>query len=253
MDLSLPDPCADFGLPRTELTACALRFVADAEPGFLYRHSVRSYLFARAVADAQELRPGVDYDDELVFLGCVLHDLGLSEQGNGDQRFEVDGADLAARFLREHGVDEARVAVVWDAVALHTSDGIAHRKGPEVALTQAGAAVDVLGRGGERLPPGFADRVHAAFPRGDLAYAITEAIIAQARENPAKAGPLSFPGQVLRRRLPEGALPDWHDLIARSIWGDRPLGRATGAAAGDATPLADRSARSCRPGRSSAL
>ncbi|MFE3373447.1 HD domain-containing protein [Streptomyces sp. NPDC059173] len=229
MDLSLPDPCADFDLPRTELTSRALRFVADAEPGFLYRHSVRSYLFARALAEARGLRPGADYDDEVVFLGCVLHDLGLCEQGNGGQRFEVDGADLAARFLRENGADEARVAVVWDAVALHTSDGIAHRKGPEVALTQAGAAVDVLGRGGEQLPPGLADRVHAAFPRDDLAYAITDAIVTQALENPAKAGPLSFPGQVLRRHLPEGTLPDWHDLIAHSAWGDRPVGNAAGA------------------------
>ena len=137
---------AEFGLPETEVAERAYRFAERHEPGFVFAHSVRSYLYARALAGRRR------YDDELVFLGCILHDLGISERGNGDQRFEVDGADLAAEFLREQGVDEDRVQVVWDAVALHTSDGIAGRKGPEVALSQIGIAADILGRGREALP-----------------------------------------------------------------------------------------------------
>ncbi|MFF2196589.1 HD domain-containing protein [Streptomyces sp. NPDC058157] len=211
-----------FDLPRTELTARALHYAEEVEPAVVFRHSVRSYLFARALADHDGMTAGADFDDELVFLGCVLHDLGLSEQGNGHQRFEVDGADLAARFLRELGADEEAVAVVWDAVALHTSEGIAPRKGPEVALVHAGISVDVLGRGRELLPEGFAERVHAAFPRADLAYALTDVIVRQALDNPAKAGPFGFPGQLLRRHLPAGTLPDWYDLIGAAGWGDRP-------------------------------
>ncbi|MGK5627281.1 HD domain-containing protein [Streptomyces sp. URMC 123] len=212
-----------FDLPRTSLTTEALRFAEEAEPAVVFRHSVRSYLFARALADRRGAQAGVDYDDELVFLGCVLHDLGLSELGNGDQRFEVDGADLAARFLRDHGAAEQAVTVVWDAIALHTSDGIASRKGPEVALVQEGIAADALGRDKELLPEGFADRVHAAFPRENLAFAMTDLIVQQALANPAKAGPLSFPGQLLRHHLPEGTLPDWYDLITNAGWGDRPV------------------------------
>ncbi|WP_284573941.1 HD domain-containing protein [Streptomyces sp. 2P-4] len=222
MAVALPAVYDAFDLPRTELAAQALRHAEEVEPEVIFRHSVRSYLFARALADHDGMKAGADFDDELVFLSCVLHDLGLSEEGNGHQRFEVDGADLAARFLREHGTDEDAVTVVWDAIALHTSEGIASRKGPEVALAHAGITVDVLGRGKESLPEGFADRVHAAFPRTDLAYEITGLITRQALANPAKAGPLSFPGQLLRRHLPPGALPDWYDLIAEAGWGDRP-------------------------------
>ncbi|MGW1073323.1 HD domain-containing protein [Streptomyces sp. NPDC002537] len=222
MTLSLPAVYDGFDLPRTELAVNALRFAEEAGPAVVFRHSVRSYLFARALADHQGLKAGADFDGELVFLGCVLHDLGLSERGNGDQRFEVDGADLAARFLRDHGADEEAVTVVWDAIALHTSDGIASRKGPEVALTQAGISADIMGRDKERLPDGLADRVHAAFPRDDLAYALTDLIVRQALANPAKASPLGFPGQALRRHLSHGALPDWYDLIAEAGWGDRP-------------------------------
>ncbi|MEV4441631.1 HD domain-containing protein [Streptomyces sp. NPDC049577] len=223
MDAALPPVHEEFGLPRTELAVLALRYAEETEPAFVFRHSLRSYLFARALADLDGAKPGVDFDDELVFVSCVLHDLGLSEEGNGDQRFEVDGADLAARFLREHGADERSVEVVWDAIALHTSEGIASRKNPEVALAHAGITVDVLGFGRERLPEGFADRVHAALPREDLAYAMTDLVVRQALANPAKAGPLGFPGQLLRHHLPQGALPDWYDLIAQAGWGDRPV------------------------------
>ncbi|MFI9307357.1 HD domain-containing protein [Streptomyces triculaminicus] len=222
MDVALPAVYDTFDLPRTDLAARALRYAEETEPAVIFRHSVRSYLFARALAGHRGLEAGTDFDDELVFVSCVLHDLGLSEQGNGDQRFEVDGADLAARFLREHGTDEDSVTVVWDAIALHTSEGIASRKGPEIALAHAGISVDVLGYGKELLPDGFADRVHAAFPREDLAYTMTDMIVHQALANPAKAGPLGFPGQLLRRHLPPGTMPDWYDLIARSGWGDQP-------------------------------
>ncbi|WP_149183631.1 nuclear transport factor 2 family protein [Streptomyces sp. TRM49041] len=222
MNASLSAAFAACTWPGTELATRALRFAEEREPDFIFRHGVRSYLFAKALADQRGLKPGTDYDDELVFLGCVLHDLGLAEEGNGDQRFEVDGADLAARFLRDHGVAEADIAVVWDIVALHTSDGIASRKGPDVALAQAGIAADVFGRDKEQLPAGFAERVHATFPRADLAHAMTDLIVEQALANPLKAGPLSFPGQLLRRHLPSGSLPDWYDIIGENGWGDRP-------------------------------
>ncbi|WP_395296451.1 HD domain-containing protein [Kitasatospora hibisci] len=222
MSIQPPDWYSEFDLPRSELAVAALRLAEEAEEPYLFRHSVRGYLFARELGRHRGLRAGADYHDEQLFLGCVLHDLGLTEQGNGGQRFEVDGADLAAAFLRERGADETTVAVVWDAVALHTSDGIAARKAPEVALAQAGIALDVMGRGREALPEGFAERVHGAFPRDDLGYAIADAIVAQAMGNPAKASPLSFPGQLLRHRLPHSAVPDWDDLIARAGWGDRP-------------------------------
>jgi hypothetical protein len=113
-------------------------------------------------------------------------------------------ADTAAAFLRERGVGERRIAIVWDAIALHTSDGIAGRKGTEVALAQAGIGTDILGIGREDLPPGLADEVHALLPRMDLAYALSDAIVAQAEAKPHKASPLTFPGALLRHHLPHG-------------------------------------------------
>ena len=215
------------GLPDSPVARAAYAFTARATPAFVHNHSIRSYVFARAHAQ----RSGVDYDDELVFLSCVLHDIGLSDEGNGHQRFEVDGADVAAAFLREQGIDDRRVEIAWDAIALHTSQGIAERKGTEVAVTQAGIATDILGVGRDELPPGLADKTHALLPREDLAYALTDAILVQAKADPRKAAPLTFPGELLRLHLPHGAVPEWPELIAAAGWGDRPTG-ATSASSG---------------------
>src|SRR6202008_859021 len=132
-------------LPDSEIARAATEFVLGVSPALVAHHSVRSYLFGRELAAAKGMRRDVDYDDELVFLSCILHDLGVTEYGNGDQRFEVDGADAAARFLRDHGVQEARVNTVWQAIALHTSAGLAHRFGAKQAVAQMGIAADIIG------------------------------------------------------------------------------------------------------------
>jgi hypothetical protein len=95
----------------------------------------------------------------------VLHDLGQTEWFMGTQRFEVDGADAAAAFLKDKQVPTALIEVIWDAVALHTSIGIVHRKRPEIALVSAGAGADVVGFGITQLPREAVAQIIAAFPR----------------------------------------------------------------------------------------
>lgn len=216
----------EWQLPDNEICSAALQLVTDVSPTFLTNHCVRSYLFGRELAAADGLRAGIDYDDGLVFLSCVLHDLGITDYGGGDQRFEVDGADAAARFLGERGVDDDAVHTVWQAIALHTSVGLAHRFGPVQAVAHLGIALDINGFDKQKLSGGFAERVHAAWPRHDLGYAIAEAIAGDTRANPMKAPPLTFPEHV--HHLISGApAPTFFDLIAASGWGDRPLQKAS--------------------------
>ena len=76
----------------------------------------------------------------------MFHDLGLTRQyRSATERFEVDSANAARDFLRHHGIDEAAIDIVWDAIALHTTPGIPQHKKPEVALVTAGVEMDVLG------------------------------------------------------------------------------------------------------------
>ncbi len=217
---SQPDGRLD--LPDSEIAHAARQFVFDISPAFVAHHSVRSYLFGRELAAAKGLRRDIDYDDELVFLSCILHDLGVTEHANGDQRFEVDGADAAARFLRDHGVSEARVTTVWQAIALHTSVGLAHRFGAEQAVAQLGISADVIGVDRRSLPTGFADRVHASWPRHDLGYTLAEVIADQVEANPAKGPPLTFPGHVHQLMYPTAPPVTWFDLIRTAGWNDQP-------------------------------
>ncbi|MFC9970421.1 HD domain-containing protein [Spirillospora sp. NPDC127200] len=210
--------------PSSEVALNARQFVERIEAPFLANHCVRAYLFGSAVAAQEGLKAGDDYDDELLFLCCVLHDVGLTDEGNGDQRFEVDGADLAVRFLREQGVEEERLRVVWDAIALHTSPGIANRREPEVALAQRGTVLDVAGDGFDLLPPGFAEEVHERFPRLNLVENLADAIVGQVLANPAKGVPVTLPGELVRQRVPSVPMPTWADMAASSPWRDLEAG-----------------------------
>ncbi|BBZ62459.1 HD domain-containing protein [Mycolicibacterium monacense] len=208
-------------LPDTEVCSAALDLVLDVSTECIANHTVRSYLFARELAAAKGLRDGRDYDDELVYLTCVLHDLGVTDHGDGDQRFEVDGADAAVRFLREHGVDDGRARTVWEGIALHTSVGLADRFGTEQAVSFSGISLDINGFDRQLLSPGFVERVLEAWPRHDLGYAITDLIARGTAANPLKAPPFTFPAHL--HELVNGSSLTFLDVVKNSGWGDRPV------------------------------
>ena len=81
---------------------------------------MRSFAFGHSAGLSQ----GAKYDVEMLFLGSVLHDLGLVDRFVSEGRFEVDGADAAAEFLSKLGYSDKKIAVIWDAIALHTPIGI---------------------------------------------------------------------------------------------------------------------------------
>jgi HD domain len=211
---------AGWGLPDSEICSAAFILVNEVSPDFLHNHCVRSYLFGRELAAARGVRGGIDYDEEVVFLSAVLHDLGITTYGSGDQRFEVEGADAAARFLRERGLSDDRVTTVWQSIALHTSVGLGHRFGTEHAVCHSGIDLDVVGAQKDLLPAGFADRVHAAWPRHNLGYAIAEAIGRDTQTNPTKAPPFSFPAHV-HELVNSAPSVKFTDVVANSGWGDR--------------------------------
>jgi hypothetical protein len=215
----------DWSLPDNDLCSAALDLMRDASPTVIANHNIRSYLFARELAAARGLRSNVDYDDELVFLACILHDLGVTDMGAGDQRFEVEGADAAARFLREHEVSEDRVMTVWQSIALHSSVGLAHRFGPEQAVTFSGISLDIDGFEKGLLHDGFAERVHTQWPRHDVGYALAHIIADGTRRNPAKAPPFTLPAHL--HQLINGAEPlSFFALAANNGWGDQPVSSA---------------------------
>ncbi|AXK85090.1 HD domain-containing protein [Nocardia farcinica] len=215
------DPLA---VPTTPLARRATELIDAELPAHLRNHSVRGFLFARAVAATRGMRPGHDYDEELMYLISALHDIGLAEIANGSQRFEFDGADYAAEFLERNGVTDERVDVVWDAIAWHTtgfgdSPVYRRRRRPEMWITVEGIGIDVAG-GPADLPPGLADRVHERYPRLGGSRALTEAIERQALADPRKAPPATLPGEIVHQRHPHLPYLTWDMILASSGWRD---------------------------------
>ena len=165
--------------------------VRTVEPAALANHSFRSYCFATALSEHRGLRPGEDFDDDAVFFATVLHDLGLTQEGEARAgRFEVAGADLTAELLERLGVPGETIQTVWEAVALHTAPGIAPRRGIVCDLSEAGIALD-FGRDSEFLSDEEAEVINSALPRLDVNQVLGGAILGQAERDRAKAPHLS--------------------------------------------------------------
>jgi hypothetical protein len=112
---------------------------------------------------------GVEPDPELLYLAAMFHDAGLlTPFSDVEQRFEVDGADHARRFMLERGFPATSAEIVWTAIALHTTPGVPGRMGPEIATTHLGVLTDVIGFGLDRLERDQIEEIVAVHPRGDF-------------------------------------------------------------------------------------
>ncbi|MEA2945132.1 MAG: hypothetical protein QOI40_462 [Alphaproteobacteria bacterium] len=129
-------------IPDSRLAREITELVRDTESPLLFHHSSRVYYWAALAGKRRRLR----YDAELLYAGAMFHDMGLTPQhSSDDERFEVDGANVARDFLRGHGISQEDIDTVWTAIALHTTPGIPQHMHPVVALVTAGVEMDVLG------------------------------------------------------------------------------------------------------------
>lgn len=199
---------AGIRIPDSKIAVEATEVAREASSPALFNHVLRTYVFGELVGRKMGLR----YDAELLYVASVLHDLGLTDRYRGAGRFEVDGADAAARFLTERGAPKDRVDLVWDAIALHSSFGIAERKQPEIALVFFGAGVDVAGVLLDQVPPEVVEQVLEACPRLGFKKAFLEALTELARKKPETTY-FNFLAHVGRRYVPGYQEPDPCDMI----------------------------------------
>ena len=204
-------------LPDTLMAHAALAAVTADEPASLANHSIRSFLFARLLARHRGAIADHDYDEQLLFAACVLHDLGLGAGSDSDQRFEVDGADRAAQLLTDHGLPALQIDAVWEAIALHTSFGITERRGLLCELTRNGVGMD-FGYGVDMITDEHANAIHTAYPRLSMERSLVDAIVDQATRTPAKAPRYSITAILARERNDPPHLTGMELAAATSHW-----------------------------------
>lgn len=175
----LPHPRLDSqkaqpGVPDTRLTREATGLLREFSTPLLFNHSHRVFFWANELG----LQMGQRFDAELLFLCAAFHDLGLLKQfSTADDRFEVDSANAVRQFLEYHNVSAARIQVAWDAIALHTTPGIATYKPLEVELLYDGVGLDVLGIGYDHFPRSVRENVVAQYPRVDFKQEIARTFL----------------------------------------------------------------------------
>jgi hypothetical protein len=162
MTINKPKAVAGINIPDSVIAKQATDLLLEHGTEFIYNHSLRVFVFACLNGNSSRIK----YDPELLYVSAVFHDLGLTPHySSADKRFEVDGANAARDFLKGHGLSPAALQVVWDAIALHTTIGIAEYKEAEVALLYSGVGLDVMGEGYHDLTEANREAIIKQFPR----------------------------------------------------------------------------------------
>ncbi|KIX97677.1 uncharacterized protein Z520_06455 [Fonsecaea multimorphosa CBS 102226] len=192
-------------VPASALCAAAFDLVMSAAlPLTIVHHSLRVYLLANWLAQREKSEWA---DSDLLFVACICHDIGAAQVHNGPQRFEVEGADAAANFLRGQSRSEAEAHEVWTAIALHTSPGIAERITPLARLVRLGVLIDFRPATRAALDAeAYAKSIEAKLPRLDIEKILGDAVVQQALQNPAKAPAASWPNNLYKSHLEN---PEW--------------------------------------------
>jgi hypothetical protein len=210
-----PHDVSGVTIPDSALARAVTEFVRDTESDTLFRHSTRVYLWGALAGRRRGLTP----DAELLYAAAMFHDVGLTERyRTSPRRFEVDGADAARDFLRDHGIAPREIDLVWAAIALHTTPGVPEYMDPEIALVQAGAGMDVVGRGFADFTERERDAVVGAYPRGpDFERAMIDAFYAGMRHRPDSTYG-TFNDDILAHEDPTFRRKDFCRMILGSPW-----------------------------------
>ena len=140
---SLPHRIAGIEVPQDLVSAAAWRWAHGALPDYLLTHSVRAYCWGATIAAGE----GWTFDAQVLWTASLLHDLGLTRIPRNTMCFEVEGAEIARRFLRRQGMppdDAERVAI---AIILHMQPSVTPGDGIESVLLDRATSLDVRGDG----------------------------------------------------------------------------------------------------------
>ena len=158
------DP-AKFEPPDTAASRAAEAHCRAVSPPYLVNHCLRSYLWARLFAEHQRL----SVDDELLYVACLLHDLGLTQRyasgRPGVHCFAIRGAEAARAVAREAGWPDERADAMAESITLHVNVRVGRPYPPEARLLNAATALDVTGLRFWELHPDSVSTVVTRLPR----------------------------------------------------------------------------------------
>lgn len=171
-------------VPDTTIAREAEALCSEVSTQALLNHCLRSYAWGTILAERDRL----EHDPELLYVTCVLHDLGVSECYRdtvaGQACFAATGATVARDWSREHGWREPRCTALADAICQHLNPQVRPEHGIEAHLMQAGAGFDVVGMRHWEVATPTVQTVLARHPRLGFKKSFASTMCAQADRHP---------------------------------------------------------------------
>jgi hypothetical protein len=187
---------ADATPEETAATRAAREVVTAFSSPSLVNHCLRSYLWAASYGRAN----GIAFDDELLYVAAMLHDLGLVRAfDNHAAPFEDAGGNVAWVFGAGAGWPAARRTRVHGVIVRHMWDAVDPAADPEGHLLELGTGLDISGRRPEAWPEDFRAEVLERHPRLSLPEEFRRAFEDQARRKPACAAAAAVTGGIGER------------------------------------------------------
>jgi len=170
--------------PDSALALDAEELVRELSPAPLYGHCLRTWAFSALFA----LRDRVAHDAELLYVACLLHDLGITERhwlnDSTAQCFAVEGARAAHAFVCGHGEPEARARTVAEAISVHMNINVGSDLDPVAQLLGRGVALDAVGRRAGSFDRATLAAVNERWPRDGSGATLSALTLRQAQARP---------------------------------------------------------------------
>ena len=155
-----PDP-SKLTPPDTRFARELVEVCAELDP-MIVEHGYRSYLFGRALGEAE----GTECDEEALFAATMLHDWAFMTMDELDgECFAWAGAKEAEQVLASAPLSESERHAVLDAICLHLNPTVSRERGAVQRLAHDGIAVDVLGMRAWELDRAGVRRTFELHPR----------------------------------------------------------------------------------------
>ncbi|MEU8382305.1 HD domain-containing protein [Streptosporangium sp. NPDC048865] len=172
---------ADIVIPETPAARGALEVATAYCSPALLNHSVRAYLFAAAYGAMN----GIAFDDELLYVASMMHDLGLVKEFDSHTvPFEEAGGHVAWVFAAGAGWPVERRVRALEIVVRHMWDEVDPGKDPEGHLLELSTGLDISGRRAEDFPAELRAEVLERHPRLGIGPEFTECLVGQAARKP---------------------------------------------------------------------
>ncbi|MDD0851735.1 hypothetical protein HBN50_01455 [Halobacteriovorax sp. GB3] len=165
-------------IPKSSRVEKILNLANELYEPALLNHGLRSYSFGKMMMKANNER----VDDEVFFVGSLLHDLGLMRDCT-HTTFEVAGAKEACSHCKDD-FEARELDLIHEMIMYHDAIGVAESKSLELKYLHYGAGIDVADLWTHRLHEENYNEVFERYPGKNHISVMIELMKKRMKDNP---------------------------------------------------------------------